>query len=254
MLNPSIDHTDPPDGTEGLAADWISASVPGLGRCLAAVTKPRGAGPFPAVLLLHGTHGFAQEYVRLAQELNHAGLLAVAACWFHGGSGEGGRFITPIACLEAPPRVDPFSDDAIRAVSALVRAVRMLPQVHADRIGMFGHSRGGGAVLNYVLRVGDVQAAVLNSARYPRELAPVIADLQVPILMLHGTADNFADGGTEATKIEMARAFARLADAETKPVESVFYEGGRHNSLFADAAQHRDEVERMCNFLRRHLG
>jgi dienelactone hydrolase len=252
--NPTIARADPPAGTEGLATDWISATVPGLGRCLAAVAKPRGAGPFPSVLLLHGTHGFAQEYVRLAQELNDAGLLAVAACWFQGGSGEGSRFITPIACTEAPPRVDPFSDDAMRTVSALVRAVRMLPEVCPDRIGMFGHSRGGGAVVNYVLRVGDIQAAVLNSARYPAELAPLVTDLKVPILMLHGTADDFADGGTEATKVEMARAFERLARAETKPVESMFYEGGRHNGLFADAAQHRDEVERMCTFLRRHLG
>jgi dienelactone hydrolase len=253
-LDPSIARADPPAGTEGLATDWISATVPGLGRCLAAVTKPHGTGPFPAVLLLHGTHGFAREYVLLAQELNDVGLLAVAACWFQGGGGEGSRFISPIACVEAPPRVDPFSHDAMRTVNALVRAVRMLPEVHPDRIGMFGHSRGGAAAVNYVLRVGDVQAAVLNSARYPTELAPLVADLKVPILMLHGTADDFADGGTEATKVEMARAFERLARAEIKPVESVFYEGGKHNGLFADAAQHRDGVERMCNFLRLHLG
>ena len=192
--------------------------------------------------------------MRLARELSHAGLLAVAACWFQGGGGEGRRFITPINGVEAPPPPDPLSDVAKNIVGALVQAVRTLPQARPDRIGLLGHSRGGGAILNYVLRVGDVQAAVLSSSRYPTELASLIGDLKVPILMLHGTADSAADGGTEWTKVEMAREFERLARAARKPVESVFYEGGRHNGLFDSTTQHQNEVGRMRSFLRRHLG
>jgi fermentation-respiration switch protein FrsA (DUF1100 family) len=107
--------------------------------------------------------------------------------------------------------------------------------------------------LNYLLRVGDVQAAVLSSSRYPKELTSLVSDLNVPILMLHGTAASTADGGTEWTAVEMARNFERLARAAQKPVESVFYDGGRHNRLFNDTAQHQDEVKRMRSFLRRQL-
>jgi hypothetical protein len=39
-----------------------------LGVILVAVARPSGEGPFPTILLLHGSHGFAQEYVRLAQD------------------------------------------------------------------------------------------------------------------------------------------------------------------------------------------
>jgi dienelactone hydrolase len=150
---------------------WVKVAVPGLGVMLAAVARPPGAGPFPTVILLHGSHGFAQEYVRLAQDLSGGGLLAVAACWFQGGGGAGARFITPIGCPpESPPMPDASSPEAMQTVDALVQAARTLPGARPDRIGLFGHSRGGRATLTYILRVGNVQAAVLNSAGYPSQL------------------------------------------------------------------------------------
>lgn len=253
QIDPIISAVDVPFGAERLAADWIKVNVSGLGVSLAAVTRPAGAGPWPAVLILHGTHGFAQEYVRLATDLSRAGLLAVAACWFRGGSGEGARFISPIACPNAPPRPDPLSEDALRTVSTLVRAVRILPDVLPDALGIFGHSRGGGATLNYILRKADVQAAVLNSARYPDELRAHASELEVPLLILHGTADSQVDGGTEFTKVEMARDFEKRLIAAGKSVEAVYYEAGRHNDVFESAAQYFDEVQRTAAFLQRKL-
>ena len=253
QFDPIISAADVPFGAERLAADWITVNVPGLGVSLAAVTRPAGAGPWPAVLLLHGTHGFAQEYVKLATDLSHAGLLAVAACWFRGGSGEGARFVSPIACPDAPPLPEPLSEDALRTVSTLVQAVRILPDVLPNAIGIFGHSRGGGATLNYILRQADVQAAILNSARYPDELRGLASELEVPLLILHGTADSLADGGTEFTKVEMARDFEKRLTAAGKSVEAVYYEEGRHNGVFEDAAQYLDEVQRTAVFLQRKL-
>ncbi len=86
---PIVSAAEAPAGTETLAVQWVKVAAPGVGVMLAAVARPPGAGPFPVVLLLHGTHGFAQQYVQLAQDLARGGLLAVAACWFSGGSGAG---------------------------------------------------------------------------------------------------------------------------------------------------------------------
>src|SRR5437773_746960 len=83
---PVVTSVDPPSGTEALAVEWIRVAAPGLGVMPAAVARPRGAGPSPTVVLLHGSHGFAQEYVRLAQDLAEGGVLAVAACWFRGSA------------------------------------------------------------------------------------------------------------------------------------------------------------------------
>src|SRR5262245_53607911 len=106
----SIAEAEAPPGTEALAVQWVKVAVPNLGVMLAAVARPRCSGPFPTVVLLHGTHGFAHEYVRLAQDLTRGGdVLAVAACWFRGSAGSGIRFITPIACPDGPAMSPPAS-------------------------------------------------------------------------------------------------------------------------------------------------
>ena len=65
---PVVSAADAPSGTETLAVRWLNVSASGLGVILVAVARPSGEGPFPTILLLHGSHGFAQEYVRLAQD------------------------------------------------------------------------------------------------------------------------------------------------------------------------------------------
>jgi dipeptidyl aminopeptidase/acylaminoacyl peptidase len=246
-----IAEADAPPGTETLAVQWVKVSAPNLGVMLAAVTRPRGAGPFPIIVLLHGTHGFAHEYVRLAQDLSSGGgVLAVAACWFRGSAGSGTRFITPIACPDGPPISPPSSPESLQALTALVQAVRTLPGGHPDRVALFGHSRGAAPILSYIVRAGDVQAAMLNSAGYPAGLS---TDVKAPILILHGTADTPTDGGVAVTNIQMARDFEAKLRAAGKPVEAVYYEGGRHNDIFTSSTQYRDEVQKMLTFLRRHL-
>jgi dienelactone hydrolase len=229
-------------------------AIPDIGTLIAAVARPTGNGPFPTVLLLHGSHGFAQEYVHLAHDLARAGLQSMAACWFREGGGAGRRFITPIAWPKAPSAPDPLSHEAIRTVSALVCVARNLPTAQPDRIGLFGHSRGGGAALNYMLRSGDVQAGVLSSSRYPRQLADLALGMKVPVLMLHGTADQAADGGTEFTDVKMAQDFERALRSAGKTVEAVYYEGGRHNDIFDSSARYQDELQRMTVFFGQYLG
>jgi len=184
---------------------------------LAAVARPRGDGSFQAVVLLHGNHEFAKEYVHLAEALSRAGVIAIAACWFSGGGGSGSRFITPLACPGAPAMPEAGSAVARRTVDALVQAARTLPGVGSNRVALFGHSRGGGAALNYILTNGTVQAAVLDSAGCPTEVR------------------------------------ARAQQIDGKEVEAKYYEGGGHSEIFTNATQRDDEVQRMAAFLRRHV-
>ena len=250
---PVVSATEAPAGAETLAVQWVKVESPGSGAMIAAIARPGGTGPFPAVLILHGTHGFALEYVQLAQAMARRGVVGVAACWFSGGRGAGSRFITPIACPDAPPMSAASSDTAQRAVGALVRAVRDLPDVRADRVALFGHSRGGGAALNYILRSHSIRAVVLNSTGYPAEMVERVRNIRTPILILHGTADDPADGGSALSNVRMALTFESALRRAGKPVEVKYYEGGRHNGLFADATQRDDEVERAMTFLQRYL-
>lgn len=179
--------------------------------------------------------------------------MAVAACWFQGGRGAGLRFITPVSCPLAPPMPNSSSPEAMQTVDALVHAARTLPGVRPERIGLFGHSRGGVAALNYLLEVGTVQAVVLSSSGYPPKLADHVSQIKTPILMLHGTADRLEDGGAPVTNIQMARDFEGKARAAGKPVEAVYYEGGGHNDIFTNLTQYRDEVQQILSFLLGHL-
>jgi dienelactone hydrolase len=257
-----------PSVKPGSAPAGVTASVSGSvewmevitdsGVLRAAVARPLGPGPFPALIILHGTHGFAAEYVQLAREVAKNGVLGVAACWFQGRRGAGTQFVTPIECPAAPPLVESSGPDRFRVarltIDTLIQTIRTLPNVRADRVALFGHSRGAGAALDYVLtHPGEVQAAILNSAGYPPELPTRVSVINIPILILHGTADGPADGGSAFTNVEMARRFeAALRDAR-KIVETKYYEGTGHNSLFSVASQHQDAVQRMAVFLSRTL-
>lgn len=145
------------------------------------------------------------------------------------------------------------SSVAQKTIDALVNAVRGLPGVRADRVALFGHSRGGGTVLNYILRADTVRAAVLNSAGYPAELGERAAEVKVPVLILHGTADSPADGGSPFTDVQMARNFEAALRGARKEVKAIYYEGSGHNAVFTSATQYDDEVQQMTEFLRQHL-
>ncbi len=249
---PLVSPTNAPFENDTNGVQWVRVTKPGVGVMLAAIARPQGAGPFPTLIILHGSHGFARQYVQFARDMARHGVFSIAACWFSGGGGAGSRFITPIECTEAPPISSASSITAQQTLDALVQAVRGLPGVRPDRVALFGHSRGGGAALNYVLGTNGVQAAVLCSAGYPQDLAMRAPNVKVPILILHGLADSPADGGSAMTAVQMARDFEAALRRAGKSVEATYYEGG-HNALFTSAAQYNDEVQRVAAFLTRHI-
>jgi len=148
---------------------------------------------------------------------------------------------------------DASSAAARQIVSSLIQAARTLPEANPNGVGVFGHSRGGGAALNYVLHMGDIQAVALNSSSYRSLPIDMVPKLKAPVLILHGTDDSPDDGGAAATDIEMARNFERVLQEAGKEVEAVYYEGGRHNSIFTSATQRDDEIQKMRAFFLRHL-
>ena len=142
---------------------------------------------------------------------------------------------------------------AVEVVDALVRATRSLPGVRTERLGLIGHSRGGGAAMNYVLQLGGVQAIVVHSGGYGTQPADHAAQFNVPTLIMHGTADSPANGGNAVTNVRMAREFEAALRREGKPVEAIYYDEGGHDTFFESRTQYEDELANMVTFLHRHL-
>ncbi|HKS56316.1 MAG TPA: dienelactone hydrolase family protein [Steroidobacteraceae bacterium] len=242
---------EPPAGTADLGVRWMQVKVADLGVMPIAIAQPLGKGPFPTVIILHGSHGFAREYVQLARGFAQQGVLAVAPCWFSGGGGAGSRFITPISCTGPPAISTAASSPAQNTVKALVSEVRALPAVRGDAIALFGHSLGGGTALNYAFVTGDIAAAVLDSAGYTDDQIRRVAQLKVAILILHGSGDTSADGGSAFQTAARARSFEAALRVANKPVEAMYYKNAGHNGIFTDPRQMEDSVRRAAAFISR---
>lgn len=117
-----------------------------------------GGARRPHVLLLHGFKGFGQWgfFPELSRRLARAGLVAVRL----NASGSGvGADLENFTELEAFERDTPTRQlEDLDRVRAFVQGE--LPGVDEERLGLFGHSRGGAGVLLHAARRGDYRALV----------------------------------------------------------------------------------------------
>ncbi len=123
--------------------------IPGL------LYRPRGAGPFPVVLSIHGGPE-AQErpgYSAIYQYLLSRGI-GVLAPNIRGSTGYGKAYQVLIH--------RDFGGDDLKDFEAAARYLRGLDWVDGDRLGVFGGSYGGFAVLSCVSRLPEYWAAAVD--------------------------------------------------------------------------------------------
>ncbi|MSQ23401.1 MAG: hypothetical protein EXR58_02450 [Chloroflexi bacterium] len=244
-----IERIAPPAGTEGLGVSWIQISLE-RGTFLAAVARSNSAGPVPLVVILHGSHGFAQQYVRLAQDLAaSAGVIAVAPCWF-GGTAQGARPQSPpIECPDAPAAPGGLSPDAVQIVASLVGVLQTLPGVLPDHLALFGHSRGAAAAVTYASFRGTPQGVMLSGVGFPTGTLVLLQGTRSPLLILHGTRDGPSSGGATETVVSNARALEAAVQANGGIAEAHYAEGAGHNDIWIDSAQYAEWLGYMTDFL-----
>ena len=141
------------------------------------VARPEGAGPFPAVMVMHSAHGLRHQVRDTAAKLAGLGYLAIATDMYgrevQNGPQEAAH--QGYASLHATP-------DAVRARAlAWLDAVRGLPGADPARIAAIGYCFGGHCVL---------------------ELARAGADLQL-VVSYHGTLKTHAPAQPGAAKCEI---------------------------------------------------
>jgi dienelactone hydrolase len=253
----------PPSGTEGLGASWYTVATPEGRTLLLAIydTRPAPDQAVPAILVLHGTHGFARQYVEIAHDLSEqTGYVTAAGCWFDGTGpdAETGDF-APIRCPGGPEFAG-ATPNAWSAVRTLTQTVRQYAG-NTTQLGIFGHARGGEVALQLASSPdpagSGIQAVVSSSGTYtavprtPDYDAPtplsLAESLSAPVLILHGQAD------TQARFSNAALYYERLQSLG-KPAQCVVYPKMGHDAILHTTpgdAQHRvftDGVRRSAAF------
>jgi dienelactone hydrolase len=190
---------------------------------------PRGAGPFPAVVVMHGCDGVNESTRRWAHRLvgwGHAALIvdSLRPRGLRSVCGNGGA-------LPAPVR----ANDAIAAKDYL----RSLPNIAKDRIGLIGFSHGAGA-------------ALAASAAFPAVVAFYPWCMGNPpgnALVLIGDADDWTPPSRclGASNLKVYPGATHAFDSQ-RP-DRVYL--GHHMSY--DAAAAADAINRTRQFLSSHL-
>ncbi len=241
-----------PEIARQLSANWIEIDAPSGHKLAAAVFTPEGAGPFPVVVLLHASGGFALFSARLGEEFARAGFLTVAACWFTGVSPNDPPLLPLLPCPNGPPFHGATLFE-LPYVDAIVKAARTLPKARGNRIGLIGQSRGATMAVLYASNGGTVQAIVADSGSYtlrsPIDTAAIhtVQDLAAPLLILQGTND-------QTVPISEPREYEAALVRLGKPYEVKYYEKSQHVLTRRNNEYYGDAVARSVAFFHEQLG
>jgi dipeptidyl aminopeptidase/acylaminoacyl peptidase len=176
------------------------------GRAEAFLVRPRGAGPFPLIVLLHG-HSLSGAGAR--RVLPAASLFANELCYAALAISLPGYGDTEVA---GGPLAEVTSEVVLDALAIAKR----LEWIDARRIYLYGFSRGAVVAAALVSRIEGLKGALLHSGAYDLEklyretssawlrrllnpngdarpvlhnLLPEVARWQAPVLILHGQKD-----------------------------------------------------------------
>ncbi len=221
----------------------------------AAVRKPRGDGPFPAIVFFHGAPGGRgmEQLVGWSRGATGGPVwerflregFVVAVADYRGGDWNTANVPSTGANATA-------IDDGL----AVIDSVKALPYVDASRISLYGVSLGGNLVAYLVSKVPTIHAAVLGAPAPmwflgvrmpttggrpdfskatpdPAVAEANIAPIRTPVLILVGTEDGLQP---------MARMLHDLLEKAGKRVRLDVYEHGYHDFVLGPQGQKRPDL------------
>jgi dipeptidyl aminopeptidase/acylaminoacyl peptidase len=220
-----------------------------------ALRKPKGDGPFPAIIMFHGAPGGrgmeqlegwsrgatgGPVWERFLQE----GFVVAVADY------RGGDWNT-VNVPSAPGQTTAIDDGL-----AVIEHVKRLPYVDPTRINLYGVSLGGNLVSFLISKVPEIHAAILGapapiwflgmqrpgpgfpdpSAAKPDAavVAANIAPIRTPVLILVGEADGL---------LPLATALHDALAQAGKSVEMHVYEHGYHDFVLGPQGQTRPDLK-----------
>ena len=206
---------------------------------------PDGAGPFPALVVIHEWWGLNDQIRQAAADLAAAGYLSLAVDLYHGKATSNPS--------EAPALAK--SVDAGQAVQELKEAAKYLAgrkDVRKGRIGSVGWCMGGGYSLRLALSQPELAAAVIYYGRLETD-PEALKKISAPVIGFFGEDDS-------SIPVATVREFESAMRSAGKKVTIHIYPGAGHafaNPTRTDAYRPqatKDSWNRMMSFLGSTLG
>jgi dipeptidyl aminopeptidase/acylaminoacyl peptidase len=222
----------------------------------AAIRKPKGDGPFPAIVMFHGAPGGRG----MEQLVGWSGGATGGPVWERFLQ-EG--FVVAVADYRGGDwnaMNAPSSSGLVTAIDdgiAVIDYVKALPYVDASRLSLYGVSLGGNLVLYLVSKVPAIHAAILGAP------APIWflglsmppgghADLSAPEVDRAAAAANIAPiqtpllifAGTEDRLLPLDTVLHDLLSKAGKSVRMEVYEHGYHDFVLGPQGQRRSDLPR----------
>jgi dienelactone hydrolase len=211
--------------------------------------RPSGAGPFPAILVLHGCEGYASLETSSVNELAGLGYVALAI-----------DTLKPQGLRNACKDIEAFRVSAQYAAAALAW-LGAQSYVAPKRLGVLGYSMGGIEILDLIDPFEGPQPPPpglrVAVAFYPG-CAKRDGQLSVPLLILDGSADDWIPPAPCQTLVQTATAAGKTAQIVTYPgathafndPKSRIYEG---HTLTYDPDATADADAKMRAFFAKYL-
>ena len=229
------------------AAEWTPGEYQSGGKAVNEdYCAPSGAGPFPAVIVLHGAgprNMGIDDFEDLCTRLADHGYYAEYIDYYSQTDA-----ISP-GDLDSMMRNFPTW---LNELQAGIANLKKNPAVAPKRIGLMGFSLGAFISLNYTVSYpGEVAAVVDYYGGLSPQLYPQIASMP-PVLILHGDSDRLVP-------VSFAHDLDAALTKAGRPHEMKIYPGAQHVFNFPDAMAWydpnaaRDSWDRTLKFLDTYL-
>lgn len=252
---------DPPARTAATGVSWYAYPAPGNRDVRIAVVRATGSGPHPTVLILPGSDGLHDDYLRLARSYADRGFDAVAGCWF--------AFPDPadrlrIDCSTAPGFTG-VSEAAVGTLDALIAATQQATGVQRSRLAIVGYSRGAGVALLHAARTGSTlpivdiagmvtgQVSGFGGGPLPTDVnvIPSAGAIRASTLVLHGYQDGIIIPAQSVDLVNAMRAAGR--DISVHWYFDVC-DGPCNHDLLTHATSRADVLDRSAAWLHQRIG
>jgi carboxymethylenebutenolidase len=209
----------------------------------AVLSRPAGAGPFPAVVVIHDDYGLTDWVKERARHLAERGFVALAVDLYR-GQGAADLMDAHILSRGLP-------DDRVQAdLKAAVDYLSQRPDVRADAVGVLGWDIGGGYALDAALQDARLRAVVTCYGR-PTTDPALLKPLNASVLGIFAGKD---EGITPETVARFKAAMQKAGKRVTIEVYSASGHGFLSPAGGAPDPAAADAWDRIDAYLAAELG